>query len=84
MSAKWSDANREFYLLHQMNKLRIPYILDHWGGISSKYGTGDSLGTSRSSHLCRYEGGPSFKGRPLEGVKVLDVGCGGGILSLVR
>ena len=49
MASRWWDPESEFKPLHEINPLRLEYILTNTGGI--------------------------------EGKKVLDIGCGGGILS---
>ncbi len=49
MASRWWDPESEFKPLHDINPLRLDYIIDHTGGIKGK--------------------------------TVLDIGCGGGILS---
>ncbi|WP_318432271.1 bifunctional 2-polyprenyl-6-hydroxyphenol methylase/3-demethylubiquinol 3-O-methyltransferase UbiG [Photobacterium leiognathi] len=49
MASRWWDLEGEFKPLHQINPLRLNYVIDHANGIFGK--------------------------------KVLDVGCGGGILA---
>lgn len=49
MASRWWDLEGEFKPLHQINPLRLNFVMDHAGGLFGK--------------------------------KVLDVGCGGGILA---
>mgnify|MGYP000439055446 FL=1 len=59
LSAVWWDQNGPFRPLHQLNELRIQWIVRQL----------TLLGMASESE------------QPLAGLKVLDVGCGGGILS---
>ena len=67
MSSSWWDVNGEFCLLHRMNPTRVQFIRDH---------------TVR--YLLPLSMSLSVVGEgvwPLRGLDVLDVGCGGGLLS---
>ena len=67
MSDSWWDVNGEFCLLHRMNPTRVQFIRDH---------------TAR--HLLPLSLSLSVVGEgvwPLRGLDVLDVGCGGGLLT---
>ena len=67
MSSSWWDVNGEFCLLHRMNPTRVQFIRDH----TTRYLLPLSMSLSVSG-----EGA-----WPLRGLDVLDVGCGGGLLS---
>ncbi len=58
-ASKWWDVNGPFKLLHEINPLRLEYILEQ---ICSHY----KLSSNRE----------------IKGFSVLDVGCGGGVLSV--
>ena len=60
IAALWWDTSGPFWPLHELNKLRINWIIKELNKVG--------LGTNASSS-------------PLAGLRVLDVGCGGGILS---
>lgn len=60
MAAEWWDPNGKFRPLHQMNPVRLDYIV---GQIAAEFGR-DRAGL-----------------RPFEGLRLLDIGCGGGLLS---
>jgi len=64
LAQEWWDPQGPLKSLMSMNKLRVPFIRD--GLLSSKI-AGDLLPNRNP-------------GRPLEGFKILDVGCGGGLL----
>lgn len=82
LSSQWWDESdgAEFALLHRMNPVRVRWILekleearkddanDEWTGWKAQP-------SSQSSK--------SKVGRQLEGMSVLDIGCGGGLLSEV-
>lgn len=71
LSSRWWDPRGEFAPLHRLNALRVPLVRDVAASIvrpdPSHSGTGD---------------GSSGAGR-LQGLKILDIGCGGGLLSEV-
>jgi len=60
MAETWWDATGKFKPLHQLNPVRIEFIL---------------------THACQYFGLDQAAAKPLSGLEVLDVGCGGGLLS---
>ena len=68
LSAQWWDEKGEFGLLHKMNPVRVRFIRD------------------KVVEAARDDGNEVLDNRPkvLEGLDVLDVGCGGGLLSEVR
>lgn len=60
MAAEWWDPKGKFKPLHEMNPIRLKYIVQQ---ICAEFGRDpDSL-------------------RPFEGLRLLDIGCGGGLLS---
>lgn len=60
MAAEWWDHKGKFKPLHEMNPIRLEYIVQQ---ICAEFGRDpDSL-------------------RPFEGLRLLDIGCGGGLLS---
>lgn len=60
LAAFWWDRTGPFWPLHQLNELRVDWILNQLC---------DRFGLDRESK------------RPLQGLRALDIGCGGGILS---
>lgn len=69
LSAQWWDERGEFALLHKMNPHRIRFIREKVLEVSQT-----QPDATQSLEWPRV----------MEGVDVLDVGCGGGILSEVR
>ncbi len=60
MAAEWWDPNGKFKPLHQMNPVRLEYIV---------------------SQICTTFGRDPESAAPLKGLRLLDIGCGGGLLS---
>ena len=60
MSAEWWDPHGKFKPLHQMNPVRLEYIVRQVAG---------RFGRDRQAE------------RPFDGLRLLDIGCGGGLLS---
>jgi hypothetical protein len=79
LSALWWDERGEFALLHKMNPHRIRFIREKVLEVLQTHP--DATAAAASSTPIP----PSLESpRVLEGMDVLDVGCGGGILSEVR
>lgn len=86
LSSQWWNEKGEFGLLHKMNPTRMEFVRqkvvqglqDNEGWSFEKRDRVDDAG-----NLKRWEGMASVKGKGkwLEGMDVLDVGCGGGLLS---
>ena len=68
LSSQWWDERGEFAMLHKMNPVRMDFIKE-------------KLQEVRLEEECSPI---SHSATPLEGLDVLDVGCGGGLLSEVR
>ncbi|KRX65249.1 Hexaprenyldihydroxybenzoate methyltransferase, mitochondrial, partial [Trichinella sp. T9] len=66
LSQNWWDEQGPMKLLHSFNSVRVPWIKDT---VVLQFGKG-------SSNI-----NTSFGYNPLNGVKILDVGCGAGIMS---
>ncbi|MBN3305705.1 COQ3 protein, partial [Amia calva] len=66
LADKWWDETGDFAALHSMNDLRVPFIRNST--------------LSFRDNLLNLNGGRK-SGGPLSGFKILDVGCGGGLLS---
>jgi len=67
LSSKWWDEQGEFSILHRMNPVRVQYIADKLREVAQD-----------EDESCILSGS-----RILKGMDVLDVGCGGGLLSEV-
>ena len=69
MAKQWWDINSpEFGALHRMNAVRVPLIVD---------------AISRAESLIQGSRDTAKSGLLLHGIRILDAGCGGGILSEV-
>ncbi|KRZ15763.1 Hexaprenyldihydroxybenzoate methyltransferase, mitochondrial [Trichinella zimbabwensis] len=66
LSQTWWDEQGPMKLLHSFNSVRVPWIKDT---VVLQHGKASSKFTT------------SFGYKPLSGVKILDVGCGAGIMS---
>ena len=60
MAAEWWDPKGKFKPLHEMNPIRLEYIVQQ---------------------ICAEFGRDPTSLRPFEGLRLLDIGCGGGLLS---
>ncbi|KAF8517894.1 S-adenosyl-L-methionine-dependent methyltransferase [Hysterangium stoloniferum] len=65
LSSHWWDEQGEFSVLHRMNPVRVQYIVDKL----------------REVQLDEDESSASNATRVLNGLDVLDIGCGGGLMS---
>jgi 2-polyprenyl-6-hydroxyphenyl methylase/3-demethylubiquinone-9 3-methyltransferase len=61
----WWDKKGKMGILHEINPIRVTYIRDH----VRRFLLGDTRALNEPPE------------RPLEGVRIADIGCGGGILS---
>ena len=77
LSALWWDERGEFALLHKMNPHRVRFIREKVLEVQRDERPYPGIGAATTTS-------PLECGRVLEGMDVLDVGCGGGILSEVR
>lgn len=74
LSQHWWDESGEFAMLHRMNPVRVGFIRQKIENVIL-----DGAETERKGqNVLRAKGS-----KPLSGMKVLDVGCGGGLLSEV-
>lgn len=70
LSSQWWDETGEFGLLHKMNPIRVRFIRRKLVEVSRDNGVEDEE--------------TELSARPLKGLNVLDIGCGGGLLSEVK
>lgn len=69
LSSQWWDEHGEFAFLHRMNPIRMQFIHDKVREMGWEDGAASQETLSSRSAL--------------DGLKVLDIGCGGGLLSEV-
>ncbi|WVR04498.1 3-demethylubiquinone-9 3-O-methyltransferase [Kwoniella sp. DSM 27419] len=77
LSSQWWDETGEFKLLHRMNPTRIEYIRQK----VALAPRADEQWTFESRHLDAAREATKGTGAWLTGLRCLDVGCGGGLLS---
>ncbi|KAG8721402.1 Hexaprenyldihydroxybenzoate methyltransferase, mitochondrial [Ceratobasidium sp. 394] len=79
LSSQWWDEsdNAEFALLHRMNPVRVRWIVDKLQEARKDDVKEDEWTGWRSSNV----GGSERNVRAMAGMSVLDIGCGGGLLS---
>ena len=83
LSALWWDESGEFALLHKMNPHRIRFIREKLLEVLQTQP--DATTTTATANTISFNPAQSLDShRVMEGMEVLDVGCGGGILSEVR
>ena len=68
LSSQWWDERGEFAMLHKMNPVRMDFIKHKLQEVQLEEGCSPTTPTAT----------------PLEGLDILDVGCGGGLLAEVR
>lgn len=71
LSSQWWDESGEFGMLHKMNPVRVKFVRNKLLEIAGDEGRDAELEKNARS------------GKILAGLDVLDVGCGGGLLSEV-
>jgi 2-polyprenyl-6-hydroxyphenyl methylase / 3-demethylubiquinone-9 3-methyltransferase len=98
LAAEWWNPKGPFGALHRMNPVRLQYIRDvaarHFsspvcgGGVERSETEGEGPTTARTSPLSHAShdsspvDGGAKKRRVLEGIRTLDLGCGGGLVSV--
>jgi hypothetical protein len=82
LSAQWWDERGEFALLHKMNPHRMRFIREK---LLEVLQTQPNATTTATANTISSDPTQSLElPHVMEGMDVLDVGCGGGILSEVR
>jgi len=85
LSALWWDESGEFALLHKMNPHRIRFIREKVLEVLQTQPHATTTATTATADTISSNPARSLEShRVIEGLDVLDVGCGGGILSEVR
>ncbi|KAJ3159322.1 hypothetical protein HDU86_001926 [Geranomyces michiganensis] len=72
-AAEWWNPKGEFEMLHRMNPVRVRYVRD----TLARHATGELAGVVHATTTI----GTSSLARPFDGLRILDIGCGGGLLS---
>lgn len=94
LAAEWWNPRGPFGALHRLNPVRLQYIRDvvsrhlsspaRGGSVASEArdeGGGAPPPLSHASHDSSPARGGAKARRPLEGIRTLDLGCGGGLVS---
>jgi 2-polyprenyl-6-hydroxyphenyl methylase/3-demethylubiquinone-9 3-methyltransferase len=97
LAAEWWNPKGPFGALHRLNPVRLQYIRDvatrhfsspvYGGGAERSEAERVGLAATRTaplghaSHDSSPARGGANKRRPLEGIRTLDLGCGGGLVS---
>ncbi|KAI9223520.1 S-adenosyl-L-methionine-dependent methyltransferase [Blastocladiella britannica] len=79
LAAQWWDPHGDLALLHRMNPVRIAYMRD-WLAVTGAAPLPASVVAPPRSGSATDIGAES-SARPLSGTRMLDVGCGAGLLS---
>jgi hypothetical protein len=83
MASSWWDPHGPFELLHKMNPTRVSYIRHQVEIWKQKNAPIDEASSPRSSQ--QTPSPPAATNPfPFQGLDMLDIGCGGGLLSEVR